>query len=163
MQFSENQNFRKGWILIPMGLGLLIPLVGLYQQMVLQEAFGNHPMSNLGLLALLLFIAALIGLIWYISLQTEIDARGIQMTMRPFVQKHIPWSEVKTAELVNYGFVGGWGIRQSFKYGTVYNIGGSDGLALVLKDGKKICIGTQKPIELQTVILEAWQKGWVEG
>ena len=57
------------------------------------------------------------------------------------------------AEIVNYGFVGGWGIRLWTKYGTVYNMRGNKGLAIALTDGNKFLIGTQKPEEL-TAILE---------
>ena len=44
------------------------------------------------------------------------------MSFIPFVKKRIKWTEIKKAEVVNYGFVGGWGIRLSIEYGTVYNI-----------------------------------------
>ena len=71
----------------------------------------------------------------------------------PLVKKRVNWKEIKTAEIVNYGFVGGWGIRLWTKYGTVYNMKGNKGLAIALTDGNKFLIGTQKPEEL-TAILE---------
>ncbi|MEY2949509.1 MAG: hypothetical protein RLZZ248_710, partial [Bacteroidota bacterium] len=36
-------------------------------------------------------------------------------------------------------------LRVSFKHGTVYNIGGKYGLAIVTKAGKKWVLGTQDP------------------
>lgn len=59
--------------------------------------------------------------------------------------------------LVNYGFVGGWGIRLGTKYGTVYNTKGNKGLFILLNNGKKYCIGTQKEDELREIIKEACQ------
>ena len=82
-------------------------------------------------------------------LRTEITDEKIDMKFFPFSNKTIPWSEVKSAEVLDYGFVGGWGVRIGTKYGTVYNTSGKIGLALELKSGKKICIGTQRGEELK--------------
>ena len=69
------------------------------------------------------------------------------------VKKRVNWKEIKNAEIVNYGFVGGWGIRLWTQYGTVYNMKGNKGLAIELLNGKNFLIGTQKPKEL-TAMLE---------
>ena len=61
----------------------------------------------------------------------------------------MPWTEIKSVKLLDYGFVGGWGIRFWTKYGTVYNIRGSKGLLLEFSDGKTIVVGTQKEEELK--------------
>lgn len=52
-------------------------------------------------------------------------------------------------KVINYGFVGGWGIRLWTKYGTVYNVSGNKGLFIKLKNGKTMVIGTQKSQELE--------------
>jgi hypothetical protein len=86
------------------------------------------------------------------KLKTEIDRHGIRWEFIPFIKKRVSWSEVKSAKTVNYGFVGGWGIRLGTRYGTVYNTRGNKGLAVELKNGKKFCIGTQKEPELNKVL-----------
>jgi len=91
-------------------------------------------------------------LFWRIRLKTEIDQHEIRMRFFPFTKKSIPWEEIKSAETVNYGFVGGWGIRLGTKYGTVYNTSGNKGVAIELKNGRKFCIGTQKVTELDRII-----------
>ena len=53
---------------------------------------------------------------------------------------------------MNYGCVGGWGIRLWTKYGTIYNIKGNKGLAVKLLSGKKFLIGTQKGNELSEIV-----------
>ena len=93
------------------------------------------------------------GFILYIRLITEIDNQRIQFAMRPFVKKTIYWQDVEKAEVINYGWVGGWGVKRSKKYGKVYNTSGSRGLHLVLKNGKQMVIGTQKEKDL-TAFLE---------
>ncbi|MEZ4921413.1 MAG: hypothetical protein R2792_20125 [Saprospiraceae bacterium] len=154
VHFKESQKFTQLWILVPIILAGLIPLFGLYKQLVLGGSFGNKPMSNTGLVIFLLFELALLLLFWKMRLDTEIDERGIRVRFFPFVNKHIDWRSIKKAEMINYGFVGGWGIRLGTKHGTVYNISGNKGLAIELEDGKKICIGTQKEMEMEEVLKE---------
>lgn len=60
--------------------------------------------------------------------------------------------DIKSAKVVNYGFVGGWGIRLWTAYGTVYNIKGNKGLAIELFNGEKFLIGTQKENELKIIV-----------
>ena len=71
------------------------------------------------------------------QLKTTVDRNGIEMRFVPFIYKKITWNEIESAEVLNYGFVGGWGIRLWTKYGTVYNIKGNKGLAIKLKNGKQ--------------------------
>lgn len=152
MTFQENQKFTQLWIKVILLIPIIIALVGLFMQGVKGVPFGNTPLTNVGLMVLLLF-----GLIFYyffsqMGLTTKIDSSGIQMKFAPLSSKKINWVEVESAEVLDYGFVGGWGIRMGTKYGTVYNIEGSKGLALSLKNGKKFLIGTQKESEMEHTI-----------
>ncbi len=86
------------------------------------------------------------------NLKTEIDQKEIRMNFFPFIKKRIEWKDVKKAEVLNYGFVGGWGIRLFTDYGTIYSTKGNKGLALELQSGKRLVIGTQKEAELNRII-----------
>jgi hypothetical protein len=88
---------------------------------------------------------------WFIRLITEIDKEEIRINFFPFVKKQISWKEIKSVEIVNYGFVG-WGIRLWTKYGTVYNTKGNRGLAIELLNGEKYLIGTQRENEVKEMI-----------
>lgn len=148
-EFKEEQKFTQWWlwlILIPVGI---LPIFGIYKQLILGDKFGDKPMSDLELVIFTLFIFSLIGLFFIMKLKTSIDKNGIQMSFFPFVRKKVNWNEIKNTEVVNYGFVGGWGIRLWTKYGTVYNMKGNKGLAIELNNGKKFLIGTQKETELK--------------
>ncbi len=152
VQFTEEQKFSQWWlwlILIPIGI---MPIYGIYKQLLLGEPFGSKPMSDAGLIVLAIVVFLIIGLFLMMRLKTKIDAAGIHMRYFPFVKKEVKWHEVKKVEVVNYGFVGGWGIRLWTSYGTVYNMKGSIGLAVELESGKKFLIGTQKETELTEVI-----------
>lgn len=151
--FKETQKFSQWWLwLILIGIGIL-PILGIYKQLIIGEKFGDKPMSDLGLIIFTVFVFSLIAMFWFMQLKTEIDQNEIRMHFFPLVKKRVNWKEIKNAEIVNYGFVGGWGIRLWTKYGTVYNMKGNKGLAIALTDGNKFLIGTQKPEEL-TAILE---------
>lgn len=155
LYFKENQKFAHLWMWIILIGITLIPLYGIYKQMILGEQFGSNPLPNFGLILFLIFMLGFIFLFWSMKLSTEINEELIKMNFFPFVNKNIKWDEIQSAEVVNYGFVGGWGIRMTNRYGTVYNTSGNKGLAIVLKNGKKLCIGTQKETELKAVIEEA--------
>jgi len=151
IEFKEEQKFTQWWlwlILIPIGV---LPVLGVYKQFILHQEFGDYPMSNLGLILFSLFVLSLVVLFLIMKLKTSIDSKGIQMSFFPFIKKRVDWNEVKKTNVVNYGFVGGWGIRLWTKYGTVYNMKGSKGLAIELKNGEKFLIGTQKELELNKI------------
>lgn len=153
--FKEEQKFTQWWLwLILIGVAL-IPIYGIYEQLILGEQFGNNPLSDLGLIIFAVFVFGLIALIWFMQLKTRIDESEIQINFFPFVQKSVKWNDIKSAKIVNYGFVGGWGIRLCTQYGTVYNMKGNKGLAIELKNGKKFLIGTQKENELSEIIKKA--------
>ncbi len=150
--FKEEQKFTQWWlwgIIILIGV---IPIIGIYKQLILGENFGNNPMSDRGLIVFSIFMFAFIVLFLLMKLTTTINKDEIQMSFFPFIKKNVKWSEIKKAKIVNYGFVGGWGIRLWTKYGTVYNIKGNKGLAIELLNGKKFLIGTQKEVELEEII-----------
>lgn len=131
--FKEVQKFTQWWLWLSLlGIGVIL----FYIQ------------SNLGPIILIV-----IGLLFLsMRLITRIDENGIHYRFFPFVSQDYSWSEILTARVIDYGFVGGWGIRLFTPYGTVYNVKGSKGLAVELKDGRKFCLGTQRPQELQKVL-----------
>ena len=152
MIFKEVQRFTQWWLWILLtGIGM-IPVFGIYKQFILGEQFGDKPLPDFWLIIMSIFIFGLIAMIGSIRLKTEIDQYNIKIHFFPFVKKHVSWKEVKNAEVLNYGFVGGWGIRLWTAYGTVYNTKGNKGLAIELLNGKKFLIGTQKEAELRKVV-----------
>lgn len=152
IEFKEEQKFTQWWlwlILIPIGF---MPIIEIYKQIIINEPFGDKSMSNFGLVIVAIFIFTLLGLFVLIKLKTTINSDQIEMSFFPFVKKTIKWTDVKKAKLINYGFVGGWGIRLWTNYGTIYNIKGNKGLAIELLNGKKYLIGTQKNAEMNEIL-----------
>ncbi len=152
MEFKEEQKFTQWWlwlILIPLGV---LPVVGAYFQIVRAEPIGDNAISDKLLLAMAIIMLLVVVLFLVMKLKTRVDDTEIQMRFFPFLSKKTKWTDVKKAEVINYGFVGGWGIRLWTRYGTVYNIKGNKGLAIELLNGKKFLIGTQKEAELDEIV-----------
>lgn len=152
--FKEEQRFTQWWLwLLLIGIGL-IPIIGIYNQIILGKEFGDNPMSNLGLIIFSIFTLLFIALFRIIKLKTEISTTELKFKLFPFVSKNLNWKDIASVNIVDYGFLGGWGIRMWTSFGTVYNINGKIGLAVELKNGSKFLIGTQKENELKIVIKE---------
>ena len=152
-EFKEEQKFNQWWLWLILILMGVLPLIGIYKQLILGEKLGDNPMSDISLLIFSIIMFSLVGLFLIMKLKTSIDKNGINMHFFPFIKKSVDWQQIKNVKVVNYGFVGGWGIRLWTKYGTVYNMKGNKGLAIELLNGKNFLIGTQKPEEL-TAMLE---------
>lgn len=152
--FQEHQRFNQWWVWgIIIGV-TSIPLIGIYYQTTTGNSFGNNPLSNKGLAIAFIPMLGLLIFMRMLQLKTKITPKSIHFHFFPLVRKKIDWEEVAKAAVVDYGFVGGWGIRLFTSYGTVYNIRGRFGLALELKSGKKLLIGTQKPEALKAFIAQ---------
>ncbi|MDT8347886.1 MAG: hypothetical protein RQ756_08790 [Flavobacteriaceae bacterium] len=156
--FSERQKFKLIWmwlILIPIGL---LMLYGLVQQIIFDIPFGGNPAPNAVLLQGALIPFGIAVLFYLLTLETYIDEQQIKFKFYPLLkERSYRWEEIDTAEVINYGFVGGWGIRWGTKYGTVYNTSGKMGMRIVLKSGKKFVIGTQQPEKADAVIKKITQ------
>lgn len=154
IDFKEEQKFTQWWLWIFLiGIGVF-PLFGIYKQLIVGDKFGDKPMSDSGLIISFLLTFSIIAFFWFMRLKTEIDQKEIRVNFFPFVKKRISWKEIKSIEIVNYGFVG-FGIRLWTKYGTVYNTKGNIGLAIELLNGEKYLIGTQKENEMKEIAEKA--------
>lgn len=87
----------------------------------------------------------------FLSLHIEIDDYEINIKMFPFVNKTILWRNVKYAEIIECKPFS-YGIKMFSKQGTIYNVSGYYGLALQLKNGKKLMFGTKKENDLKQII-----------
>ena len=153
--YREEQRFQAPWMWFILGVVAVIPFIGIFQQIFRGIPFGNNPLSDAGLIVLTLVMILPLLLFSVTRLRTTIDDDSITVNYFPFLRKRFKWTDISEAEVIDYGFVGGWGIRILTKHGTVYNVAGSKGLKITLKNGKKYVLGTQKPEELKAYLREA--------
>jgi hypothetical protein len=154
VEFVETQRFTQWWLwLFLLALGLF-PIYLIYKQLIMGIPVGQKPMPDFGVIIFSLFIYAITFLFAAFKLSTEVTDKEIKIRFFPFVTKSFSWEDITSAKIVNYGFVGGWGIRLGSKYGTVYNMKGKMGMAFETKNGKKFCLGTQKESELKKILIK---------
>lgn len=150
--FKEKQYFRQWWLWLLMSISIVVMILSIYYS---KESFSTWD-SLIGISVLLLVSL----MIFFMNLGTEINETGIYYRFFPFVRGHKLWEEIDQAYVRKYnpiGEYGGWGIKGGFGKGRAYNVSGNIGLQLVLKNGKKLLLGTQKPEEVKEV-LERMQK-----
>jgi hypothetical protein len=132
--FIEIQKIRQIWAIILM---LLVNALAIYY-----FAFES-----------ILIVVFVDLLLVFFQLKTKINEKGISYQLFPFhlKEKIFIWDEIAEANIRKYSPIweyGGWGYRYSFKNGKAYNISGNMGLQIILKNGDKILLGTNKTEEL---------------
>ncbi|MBN3036258.1 MAG: hypothetical protein JW861_11790 [Bacteroidales bacterium] len=157
--FTEEQQMDRLKSLLIVLPGFIIAGVvfgiGIYRQIVLDELWGDKPMSDTGLVVtaiiVLLFITGMFFLMRSSRLIVSVRSDGIWFRYPPIIskEKHLPRDTIASYEIRKYHAqreYGGRGIKQRrFRYGKAYTIAGNIGLQLILKDGKKILFGTRRP------------------
>lgn len=100
------------------------------------------------LLAVLILTALLFG-----SLRVEIRDHRIRWRLGVGVLRgEISLAQVARVEKRKSGFCTGWGIRR-ISGGWLYNVSGLDYVALILKDGRVVGLGTDEPDALAGTLL----------
>jgi hypothetical protein len=148
MDFKETQQFAPWalWLMRVMALLVIVVFVIIYLEFELSPLYT-------AILVVAFVVSFLPCLLLEISrLRTEVNKAGVSVNFAPFAKKQFDWSDIKSAEVIDYGFVGGWGVRMGTKYGTIYSTQGKEGLSLGLKSGKKVVVGTQRKAEMQQAI-----------
>ncbi|WP_318640000.1 hypothetical protein [Flavobacterium ardleyense] len=153
IEFHEKQKFTQWWLWLLLIAISVLPFIGIFfSHLIFPESDAENISDSSSTIIFAVTMVLVIILFLLMTLKTEIDQKAIKMSFFPFVKKRIEWKDVKKAEVINYGFVGGWGIRLFTNYGTVYNTSGNKGLALELQNGKRLVIGTQKEQELSRIV-----------
>lgn len=144
--FEEKQRFTQWWLWL-----ILVPIILLSVFWDYETTFKDPVSILIAFIPLIL----LVGLLLLFRLKTKITETGINLSFIPFIiNKWILWEDITAAYVRVYKPIreyGGWGLRFGLK-GTAYNVKGNNGLQLILKNGKKILIGTQKPNDIQRVL-----------
>lgn len=98
----------------------------------------------------------LAALFYIMKLETKVSGEGLYIRFFPM---HVSFRKFAPGDIsecyprqyrpiIEYG---GWGIRYG-REGKAYNISGNEGVQLVMKNGKKLLVGSQKHLELAEAI-----------
>lgn len=155
--FKEEQRFNQLWIVLLIIISILVPLgiiLGIYLK-------NPQSFSALELIAIVSVIIIASCIIFLFKLQTRIDENGIHYKFFPFhiKYKHLKWNEIDEAYVRKYDALseyGGWGLKGGALWkkskGVAINVFGDIGIQLILKNGKKLLIGTQKEHDAKTIL-----------
>jgi hypothetical protein len=89
------------------------------------------------------------------SLTIQITDRALRWHFGPgLIHKQVSLSEIQEAEPTRIKFIYGWGIHLTPR-GWLYNVSGFRAVAVRLKSGKQILLGTDEPEKLRAAILRA--------
>ena len=126
-------------------------------QVVLGIPFGNVPAPDWVIYAIAGFFGVLFPL-FFLSLRLVTEVRGDVLKVRfaPLWPRRIHMHEIESCEARIYKPIreyGGWGIRWTPWAGRAYNVRGNRGVQIVLRNGKRLLIGTKRSAELERAIL----------
>lgn len=168
--FKETQSFRNTWIwwvLVEVMLLLLAGIVfGISQGFITEEPGGNTPGASVLVVILagsFVVIGAIIWLLQVMKLTVQIDQGTIMYRFLPFItqtKSFHKWDleDVYVRKYRPTVMDAGYSSTATPK-GKSYNLKGKYGLQLVLKNNKRLFLGTQKPDELKLAV-QKLKKNW---
>ena len=158
IRFREEQRFRQWWMWLLIGFLVALQWWGFVQQIVLGQRFGDQPAPDWMMVLLwLLFGIGLPLFFLYLRLIVTVTDESIDIHFRPLTRRTVPISDVTHVKARTYAPLreyGGWGIRGR-RGNRAYNVSGDRGAELVLTDGRKIMIGSQRADDLALAIAAA--------
>ena len=165
--FREVQGFRQWWLwvlLLVTAFGTVCLFgYGIYVQVIQGTPWGDNPMSDGGLIitavATTLLTVGMAALLLSARLITEVRSDGLHIRFFPLRWKVIPYETIASYQARTYHPIreyGGWGIRWG-REGKAYIVGGNEGLQLLLTDGRKVLVGSQRAQELEAAV-RTWKR-----
>ncbi len=94
------------------------------------------------------------ALVARMGIVTQVTPEGLQVRLWPVPFRTYAWSEIASAEVRMYRPIveyGGWGLRWG-PSGKAYNAFGTEGVQLVLTNGNRVLVGSQRASELATAL-----------
>lgn len=163
-RYVEVQHFRQRWLLMVVGMvaGLVTGVFGygIVQQIVMGRPWGDHPLSDTGLLIVAAIAILVLGVglplvLIFLKLVTEVRRDGIFVALWPIARRLIPFREIRSFGAKTYRPIrdyGGWGYRVGRQGSRAFNAMGDRGVEVELRDGRIVMIGSQRPEALEQAI-----------
>jgi hypothetical protein len=131
MQYKHTQN---GYLIIGglLGIAIFLAITGIVA-----------PADRDGLLiSAIIEVILLICAIVFSKLTIKIDGESLEASFATgLIRKKVPLAEIAQCEPVRIRWWYGWGIHLT-PYGWLYNVSGLDAVAIRLRSGRKLALGT---------------------
>ena len=149
--YEEVQRFRQWLFVVPIVIATVVIWWAFFRQVVFDDPTGEQPLPAwLAWVLAFVFGLGLPALGWSMRLITEVRPGLLWVRLSPFRGMRIATKEIASAFVREYSPIreyGGWGVRVS-RSGRAYNAYGDRGVQLVLQDGSKVLVGSQRPDDL---------------
>jgi hypothetical protein len=154
--YHEEQRFRQWWVWLAVVAVAALAWWTLIQQILRGRPFGDSPVPVWGAwLVWLLVGVGLPTLFLGLKMVTDVTSGQVVIRYRPLSRRVIRLDEIEQVTARTYAAIkeyGGWGIKGWSRRNIAYNVSGYRGAQLVLKDGRRVMLGSQRPDELAQVI-----------
>lgn len=155
--FKEEQRFTQTWLIVVLAFSLIVPFYLIGKEFLSK----NSSLTTTKFILTISAVVISVAFIFFLKLKTRIDEKGIHYQFFPFhfSFKTISWDEISKAGIRTYSPIsefGGWGLRGGFFFNKgknkAVNVSGDIGIQLILQNGEKLLIGTQKKQEAANVL-----------
>ncbi len=146
------EHTQAGW---PIRLSFLVLALGL-PLLAIAPGLGEYRSPRIVILVGSA-VAALLGWAWG-SLTVRIADGRLHLHFGPgWPRKTWPLEDIAGVELTRTTFVDGWGVHRT-RRGWLFNVSGYDAVALELKDGRTVLVGTDEPRRLRAALQRALER-----
>jgi hypothetical protein len=154
--YHEEQRFRQWWVWLLVVAVAAIQWWALVQQIILGQPLGDNPLPDWAAWVLWVVIGLGLPLLFLtIRLVTEVTADQVVIRYRPLTRRSISLADIQQATARTYKPIaeyGGWGLKGWSSRNIAYNVSGHQGVQLVLRDGRRVMLGSQRAEELAQAI-----------
>lgn len=109
--------------------------------------------SEFDWVTLIILLILGISLLIFATLRVTISADFLEIRFGTgIIRKRILLKDIQSAEVIQYPWYNGWGLRISLRGEWIYSVSGLRALKILTKSGGKYIIGTDDPEELASAI-----------
>ena len=150
VRFREEQSFRQTWVFWAVAGSAAVCAA------ILWAAADRQPPA-MTVWPPMAITSAL--LLWLMTMRLVTEVRDDCLRVKfewLWPERRIPYADIVKATATTYRPIldyGGWGVR-GFPQVRAFNVRGSRGVLLELRDGRRLMIGSQRPEELEAAIRE---------
>jgi hypothetical protein len=98
--------------------------------------------------------AVIVGLVTLVfsSLRVVVTNEMLEISFGPgFIKRRWPIADIEATSLIRTSAANGWGIRRR-DGATLYNVSGFDAVAITLKEGRSVMVGSDEAAQLKRAI-----------
>ena len=115
--------------------------------------------SDFNWIALIVMLILGIALLLFATLKPTISDDWLEIRLGiGIIRKRIPLKDIQSAQVIQYPWYYGWGLRLSLRGEWIYSVSGLGAVKINTQTGDKYIIGTDQPEELASAVQKAIER-----